>query len=229
LSTYGRSPTFTFLAARTLFFDQAVTRALDDGVRQVVIIGAGYDSRALRLARPSVRFFEVDHPATQAEKRRRAPAAGVVYVPVDLLVDRLDDALVTAGFAADVPAVFIIEGLTMYLTKTATHNMFARLATLAAPGSHLAAKFSQAGGGSISPMSRVVARTIRMQLRLSGETTHYWATSENVPPMLLRTGWTPGEPITGQDLAATHLAHTTLASTGVNPKMFCITAHRTST
>src|SRR5688572_17697920 len=61
LSRYGRSESFSFLAARTLFFDDAVTAALDAAIRQVVIVAAGYDSRAWRLARPSVRWFEVDH------------------------------------------------------------------------------------------------------------------------------------------------------------------------
>src|SRR4029450_5111549 len=81
-----RSPSFAFLAARTVFFDQAVARALDEGVRQVVIAGAGHDSRTGRGARPAGGFFEVDHPATQVDKRRRAPAGGVVFVPVDLAV-----------------------------------------------------------------------------------------------------------------------------------------------
>lgn len=54
------------LATRTLAIDRELERALDDGIAQVVIIGAGYDSRAWRLARDGVRFIEVDHPATQA-------------------------------------------------------------------------------------------------------------------------------------------------------------------
>src|SRR5947209_8866540 len=60
------SGVFAALAARTLFFDDEVTAALDGGIHQLVIVGAGYDSRAWRLSRPGVRFFEVDHPATPA-------------------------------------------------------------------------------------------------------------------------------------------------------------------
>ena len=58
------------LAARTRFFDEQVLAALDRGIRQVVIAGAGYDDRALRFRSPGVRYFELDHPATQADKRR---------------------------------------------------------------------------------------------------------------------------------------------------------------
>ena len=59
------------LAARTRFFDERVLEAISDGIGQVVILGAGYDDRALRFRSPGVRFFELDHPATQADKARR--------------------------------------------------------------------------------------------------------------------------------------------------------------
>src|SRR5256885_1004949 len=60
-----------YLAARTSFFDRAVTGALDRGVAQVVVGAAGYDGRAFRYAKPGVRWFEVDHPATQRDKLER--------------------------------------------------------------------------------------------------------------------------------------------------------------
>ena len=58
-----------YLRARTAFFDRVVVGALERGVTQVVVVGAGYDGRALRYAKPGVRWFEVDHPATHADKR----------------------------------------------------------------------------------------------------------------------------------------------------------------
>ena len=124
LTKYGQSATFSFLGARTHFFDAAVTDAISAGIAQVAIIGAGYDTRAWRLAAPGVRFFEVDHPATQAEKQRRAPAGDVTYVPADLMTDSLVDLLPAAGFVAIAPTVFIVEGLTMYLPEVNTEAMF---------------------------------------------------------------------------------------------------------
>ena len=62
--------------ARTRFFDDQVLAAVRAGVPQVVICGAGYDDRALRFRSPGVRFFELDHPATQADKARRLRAMG---------------------------------------------------------------------------------------------------------------------------------------------------------
>nr|WP_228122348.1 class I SAM-dependent methyltransferase [Saccharothrix syringae] len=121
---WGRNSAFTLVAARPLGHDDAVRRALDDGVRQVVV--AGYDSRAWRLARPGVRFFEVDHPATQADKRRRAPAGGPRYVPVDLAADPLDRALREA-------VLFVVEGLTPYLTEPRVRALLTALARLGGP------------------------------------------------------------------------------------------------
>ena len=84
LRSLGTGPTFAYLAVRTLFFDAAIRTALDQGVLRVVVVGAGYDSRAWRLARPGVEFIEIDHPDTQADKRRRAPSGGPHYMPLDL-------------------------------------------------------------------------------------------------------------------------------------------------
>jgi hypothetical protein len=62
------------IIARTRFFDGRVLAAISAGTGQVVILGAGYDDRALRFRSPGVRFFELDHPATQADKARRLRA-----------------------------------------------------------------------------------------------------------------------------------------------------------
>ena len=117
LTRIGRNPSFAYLAARTRFFDDAVVDALDAGIRQVVVLGAGYDSRAWRLARPRVQFFEIDRPATQRDKRARAPGPGPRYVEAALGIDALDQVLPAAGFAAGQLAVFTVEGLTMYLPE----------------------------------------------------------------------------------------------------------------
>ena len=77
----GREPTpgrmHEYLRARTAFFDRAWCSALERGVRQVVIGGAGYDGRALRYASPGGRWFEVDHPATQSDKVERVARLNV--------------------------------------------------------------------------------------------------------------------------------------------------------
>jgi methyltransferase (TIGR00027 family) len=112
--------------ARTRAIDDAITTEMADrAIDQVVLLGAGFDSRAHRLQalRPA-RVFEVDHPATQSAKRARCdqcdlPLHPVVYVPVDFEKDDLRDSLTSAGLRRDRPTLFLWEGVTNYLTAEA--------------------------------------------------------------------------------------------------------------
>jgi methyltransferase (TIGR00027 family) len=226
LTEYGRSATFSFLGARTRFFDDAVTAAITAGIGQVVIIGAGYDARAWRLADPRARWFEVDHPATQRDKRRRAPAGDVTYVPCDLQHDDLKEVLVGAGFAPDQPAVFIVEGLTMYLAEPETERLFVTLGRLGCEGSRLAANFTGPGGGSVGLASRVVARLIRASWWLSGERMTHWGSPAAVAPLLERTGWRLVESLSGPTVAERYLAGTSMSISDVSPSSTCVSCAR---
>jgi methyltransferase (TIGR00027 family) len=133
-----------WVLCRTHYIDQRLMSALRGGTRQVVILGAGFDSRAYRL--PGVerqRFFEVDHPATQAFKQRvlqRAlgrPRPHVVFVPVDFERDSLAERLVAAGYAASEPTLFIWEGVTSYLSDPAIDQTLAFIGEQSALGSAL--------------------------------------------------------------------------------------------
>ena len=110
---------------------------------QVVVHGAGLDTRAARLARADVRWFEVDHPATQAYKRRRIaelvgyPTGAATYVSCDFEADNFIERLLQAGFRADTPALIIWEGVTPYLTEPAVRQTLSRVASGAHPGSVL--------------------------------------------------------------------------------------------
>jgi methyltransferase (TIGR00027 family) len=126
-----------WMCARARLAEDVVERASAAGVRQYAILGAGLDSFAYR--RPDlvarVRVFEVDHPATQAWKRRRLTElaipcpANLVYAPVDFERQTLRAGLEAAGFDFAAPAVFAWIGVTMYLTREAIR---ATLATIAA-------------------------------------------------------------------------------------------------
>lgn len=131
---------------RTRLIDDLVEEALAQGARQLVLLGAGYDSRAFRLdgARTAV-VFEVDHPATQAAKRELAGAwaarAGRAYdtvrfVPVDLMRQDLGDALRAAGLGGD-RTVVVWEGVTNYLDAPSVHTTLTALASTLAPGSRI--------------------------------------------------------------------------------------------
>jgi methyltransferase (TIGR00027 family) len=146
----------TWITARTTFFDDAVLRAIDAGCRQVVILGAGYDARACRFRTPGVRFFEVDHPATQADKRRRLDELGiasddVTFVAADFIEDDLDAALDTGGHQRVEPTTFLLEGVLRYLPEPAFRGLLATIAGRAAPGSELAVSISTRVPGEDDP------------------------------------------------------------------------------
>jgi methyltransferase (TIGR00027 family) len=131
---------------RTQFIDAEVADAIGRGVEQVVILGAGYDGRALRFGGGPTHWFEVDLPVTQSDKRRRLAAlgvapVGVIYVPVDLMRGDLGASLEHAGHDATTPTLFLAEGLVPHLTLEATATMFRSLRARAAPGSVLVATF----------------------------------------------------------------------------------------
>jgi methyltransferase (TIGR00027 family) len=135
------------LRARTRFFDAQVLAALGRGTDQVVILGAGYDDRALRFPSPGVRYFEVDHPLTQADKRHRlrrlgGDRDGPVLVPADFRTDDVAGALDRAGHRADRPTLVLAEGLLIYLEPDAGSALLRGVRARAAPGSALAASLA---------------------------------------------------------------------------------------
>jgi methyltransferase (TIGR00027 family) len=128
------------VALRTAWLDDEVRRAESS---QVVLLGAGFDTRAARLARSGLRFFEVDHPATQSCKRdalagiRGYPSDAAVLVPCDLEHERFAEALVGAGFDAGERSLVVWEGVTPYLTEGAIRATVRELRGLLAPGSSI--------------------------------------------------------------------------------------------
>lgn len=113
------------LAARSRFADDEVAESIAAGARQVVILGAGLDTAAYRNRHADVRFFEVDHPDTQAWKRNRLADSGITvpstvsFAPVDFTRDDLADELARAGLDPDQAAVFVWLGVVAYLNQDA--------------------------------------------------------------------------------------------------------------
>jgi methyltransferase (TIGR00027 family) len=153
------------MALRTAAIDAGVRDAVAGGATQLVILGAGYDGRAWRMPElAGVRVFEVDHPATQGDKRAHVaelPAApGVVnFVSIDFEREALDAVLERAGHDRSAPTCWIWEGVVMYLTCDAMRATLAGVAKRSAPGSTLIVNYH-------APHRRLIARLI---LRLIGE------------------------------------------------------------
>ena len=130
-----RRPLRLFIAMRSRFAEDSARRADQNGVRQILVMGAGLDTFAYRLERThDLRVFELDHPATQAEKRRRlakaqiAEPAHVSYVAHDFEGGSMTASLEAAGFDASKRTFVLWLGVTPYLTEEA---VFATLSDLA--------------------------------------------------------------------------------------------------
>jgi methyltransferase (TIGR00027 family) len=141
---------------RFAVYMQLRTRVIDDdmvafaraGGRQIVLLGAGFDCRAWRLAALSgATVFEVDHPATQKQKRAIVgddpPAGRVVFVPwnFERPLPELPARLASEGHDASAPTMTVLEGVLMYLTPEATDATFECIRQYSAPGSPVAITF----------------------------------------------------------------------------------------
>jgi methyltransferase (TIGR00027 family) len=139
------------IAVRTRFVDDEVVAAIAAGLRQVVICGAGYDDRALRFRTAGVRFFELDHPATQDDKARLLRQVGgegdLTLAEIDFRTDDVGAVLGRAGHDADQPSLFVCEGLLIYLDRDTCHQLLAGLAARAAAGSVLAVSITTHADG----------------------------------------------------------------------------------
>ncbi len=144
--------TAAVFATRTVAIDEAL------GLRpgpQVVILGAGLDGRAWRMPQlADTTVFEVDQPASQADKKARteglaSAAKNVVSVPVEFGRDRLLDSLERAGYDAGTPTTWIVEGVLDYLTGAQVDTTLSGICDASAPGSRLVATYTvcDAGGG----------------------------------------------------------------------------------
>jgi methyltransferase (TIGR00027 family) len=138
------------IALRTSAVDSAVRDAIAGGATQLVILGAGYDGRAWRMSElAGGKVFEVDHPATQTDKRARvaelpAPNGTVNFVSIDFEREKLDAVLERAGHDRSTPTCWIWEGVVMYLTRDAMRATLRDVARRSAPGSTLIVNYHTA-------------------------------------------------------------------------------------
>ncbi|WP_437313902.1 class I SAM-dependent methyltransferase [Sorangium sp. So ce385] len=194
------------VALRTRAIDDALREAVARGASQLVLLGAGLDSRAMRLPElAGVQVFEVDHPSTQRYKVERlaslargdgsgagAPGAapelkarGLARVPVDFERDRLDEALLSAGFRPAEPTFWIWEGVTVYLTREAIEATLRLTAALSAPGSRIALTYGMLPDAELPAWAE---RVIRGMFRSLGEPVRTPLAREEMRELLARAG-----------------------------------------
>ena len=188
----GRLVTLAGLAARVLWFDAQVAKALDAGIEQVAVIGAGYDSRAWRFRRDGVQFFELDHGATQQDKARQAPRPGPTYVEADLTAEGAADALLEHGLDASRPALFVVEGVTMYLGEEVVRYQLGELGRSSAVGGRLAVDFQPPRDAGTSQHHRQM-RLQGLARTGSGETFRLLVDRPQAVELVEASGWDVNE------------------------------------
>jgi len=138
-------PAYSNVVTRSRFAEDALAAAIARGVRQTVLIGAGFDTWALRRppAAGEIAVFEIDHPATQGLKRQCLAARGITlpetlhFLAADLSQEGVDQVLARSAFRGDQPAFFSWLGVTMYLSREANLATLAAVARASASGGEL--------------------------------------------------------------------------------------------
>ena len=186
--TPSRNRMHEYLRARTAFFDRVVVDAIGQGIAQVVIGGAGYDGRALRYAKPGVRWFEVDHPATQGDKLERLARLGidtphVSFIPADFATDLIAEPLIALGLDTARPALFLLEGVAVYLEAPVVERVLAEFRAVTAVGARLAISVSIA-----SSTSQTRAR-FRERAAAHGEPARSEFSHDETRDLLAASGW----------------------------------------
>jgi methyltransferase (TIGR00027 family) len=202
---------YPWVVARTRYIDEVFARVAPS-IAQVLIMGAGYDSRAIRFRDElrNARVFELDAPAPQADKRRGLELRkldvpeNLTFVPVDFETESAAERLAAAGFLPGKPTLFLLEGLTMYLEPATIDETFKLIAASAGPGSVLVFDYAYAavieGKGSgygAAGVSEFVAR--------AGEAWRFGIAKGGLGEFLARYGFEAIDEASSETLEARYL------------------------
>jgi methyltransferase (TIGR00027 family) len=187
---------YAYFAVRTRHIDEFLQTCLKQTYQQVVILGAGYDSRAYRMPQftDQIRVFEVDHPATQQHKTTKltelfgAVPDHVAYIPLDFHSQTFGQQLRKYGYDEALSTVFLCEGLTYYLTDEAIDNILAFVTTHSGPKS--AVLFDYTSPDVVTGQSSLKeAKTWKKVAAKRGEPLRFGLRSDTLDAFLTQKGF----------------------------------------
>ncbi|HSY51015.1 MAG TPA: SAM-dependent methyltransferase [Thermoanaerobaculia bacterium] len=199
-----------FFVMRSRFAEDALAAAVAGGVRQYVVLGAGFDTFAYRNPFPELRVFEVDHPATQAIKRRLLAGGGIdipsslTFVSIDFTTTALADALHAAGFDSSAPAFFSWLGVVPYLERPDIDATFSFIAALPV-GSAVVFDYA-VPPETLSWMGRLIYKRMAKRVAAIGEPWKTFFDPIALMADLRRLGYTSAEDFDGDALNARYFA-----------------------
>jgi methyltransferase (TIGR00027 family) len=191
---------------RSRYADDALLAAAREGVDQVVMLGSGFDATSVRLSQPALRFFEVDHPETQAVKRailaEHGPAEAlerIEFVPCDFNSQKPGERLLEHGFDSRRPAFVNWLAVTWYIPRESVESALQDIASVTAPGSKLV--FDHLHRDTADGTSPDVgARRSHRRSRRVGEDWEFGIDPGEVPGWLHGFGFETDEQMSGSDL-----------------------------
>jgi methyltransferase (TIGR00027 family) len=200
-------------ALRKRYLEEVAREALRDGFRQVVVIGAGFDTLALRLheAFADTKFFEIDHPATQRVKKRvvenpHAPHSNLKFISLDLAHGNLESSLLSASdYQPERDTLFLAEGLLMYLAPAEIDLILQFIRSHSGANSRLAFTFMEMQeNGRIG--FRQSSRVVDIWLRLRGESFKWGSRRNEIGDYLAARGFIVHQVVTSEMLRQKYLA-----------------------
>ena len=189
-------PLYAYFIARSAFIDSAFTQAIREGIPQIVLMGAGYDTRALRFRDQlgKTRIFELDSPATQNRKieilkrEKIAILPDLCFIPVNFRTDDVGRVLEKAGYERKQRSLFICEGVLYYLTSEAVDTLFATVRDQSSAGSTFCFDYTTEKLPSVNP----------------GEPLLSWI-GEGIPSFLKKRGFRQIEHLDSDQMAHRYL------------------------
>jgi methyltransferase (TIGR00027 family) len=218
---------YEFMIARTAFFDYVVRDALLQNIPQIVLLGAGYDSRPLRFKAlvKETRMFELDAQPTQLRKKGVLEQAGIpmpnhlTFVPIDFNRDNLKDVLPAAGFSRDQRALFVWEGVTYYLSAKVVDDTLGVIRTISPAGSSICFDYASL---STEALAEEAAKKLKehMKSRFPAEPTKFGIPQGKVGAFLSERGYVIVEHLSPSEMEARYLTLRDGSTVGKVPALF---------
>ncbi len=225
---------YEFMLARTAFFDEIVSRALQEDTAQILFLGAGYDSRPYRFSGSirKTRIFELDAAPTQARKRECLQAAGlsipeqIRYVPINFEADDLAAKLANAGYSPEKEGLFIWEGVTYYLSAAAVDNMLGFVSTHAARGSSIAFDYAALSDQALNEAGAGALRD-HLRSKYSGEPIKFGIQAGKIGEFLVERGFKVARHLSAREMTQAYLGSSRHPDMNPIPSLLCLVQAKT--
>ena len=220
---------YEFMIARTAFFDRIVEQALKENIEQMVLLGAGYDSRPYRFGEliQDTKIFELDAKLTQQRKKECLQQAEISiseqmsFVPINFEADDLKKTLMEAGFSEEKKTVFIWEGVTYYLNSEVVDDMLAFVRANSPSGSSIGFDYASLSDEALNEDGAKELRK-HMRSRHSNEPTRFGIRAGKIEAFLAERGFEVMEHLTATEMNEKYLSIGSTSDIGKVPLLFCL-------